>query len=145
MANQIGGLFVQHRGPSAFTVNAAGFIAGTNELVEVSSSIKTKENIRTLESTVDKFSKLHPVRYTPKLVGGITEPEIRENIGLIAEEVVELYPEVVTFDKEAQPAGLMYDRLVAVLIERVQSQQEIINKMAADLEMIKALIGAVEK
>jgi hypothetical protein len=35
VANQTGGLFAQHRGPGVYSVNPAGFIAGTNELVEV--------------------------------------------------------------------------------------------------------------
>lgn len=34
IANQIGGLFVKHRGPAVYSVNPAGFISGTNELVE---------------------------------------------------------------------------------------------------------------
>jgi hypothetical protein len=143
IANVAGGIFVRHRGPAAFTVNAAGFIAGTNELVEVSSSIKTKENIRTLESTVETFSKLRPVRYTPKLVGGLLEAEIRENIGLIAEEVVGLYPEVVTFDAEKQPAGLMYDRLVPVLIEQVQSQHKEIQELRSLIVSLQNDMNAI--
>lgn len=133
IATQDDGFFVRHRGPAAFTANSAGFIAGTNELVEVSSSIKTKENIRTLEATDAAFSKLRPVRYTPKLVGGLVKAEIRENIGLIAEEVVQLYPEVVTFNAQNEPAGLMYDRLVPVLIEKVQSQDREIKELRAAL------------
>jgi len=38
VANQPGGFFVRHRGPLGIPVNPAGFIPGTNELVEVTSA-----------------------------------------------------------------------------------------------------------
>jgi hypothetical protein len=136
-ANTAGGLYLRHRGPAAFTVNVAGFIAGTSELVEVSSSIRTKENVRDLEQST-LFEKLRPVRYTPKLINGLTELDVRENIGFIAEEVVDLYPEVVTFDIHGAPAGLMYDRLVPVLVKQVQTLRSELVALCAIVDELRA-------
>jgi hypothetical protein len=116
-ANQPSGFFVQHRGPLASTVNAAGFIAGTNELIEVTSSRRFKQNIRDLESVIDKIDTLRPVRYNAKPGHG----DDREHIGLIAEEVEELFPEFVTYDAEGNVTGMMYDRMVSLLIKAFQS------------------------
>lgn len=141
IATQDNGCFIKHRGPAAFSSTKAGFIPSTNELVEDSSSIKTKDNIRTLEDTSEAFDKLRPVRYVPKIINGLLPSEIRENIGLISEEVNELYPEVVTYDRDNHPMGIMYERLVSVLIQQVQSQKQEIKDLKQSLSELKKLLN----
>jgi hypothetical protein len=126
-ANQAGGFFVQHRGPAVFTVNAAGFIAATNELVEITSSRRYKENIRDLEDVSEKFQSLRPVRYNAVPGHG----DEREHIGLIAEEVHELFPEFVTYDQEGQVTGMMFDRMVSVLIKEMHDMRAHITALEA--------------
>lgn len=116
-----GGLFMYHRGPVSAVVNVAGWISGTSELIEVSSSRRFKDNIRDLEAVSDKFDLLRAVRYTPKEGHGGYPGDISEHIGFIAEEVQEIFPEVVTADKDGLVTGMMYDRLVPVLIKEVQA------------------------
>lgn len=141
-ASQPSGLYMRHRAPGAYTVNLAGFIAGTSELVEVSSSIRTKENVRDLEHST-LFDRIRAVRYTPKVTpGGVTAAEVRENIGFIAEEIVDLYPEVVTFDREGLPAGVMYDRIVPVLVEQVQSLSRQVVALCKIVDTLRAEAAA---
>jgi hypothetical protein len=128
----VAGLFMYHRGPITTTVNMAGWISGTNELVEVTSSRRFKENIRTLEYTSDNIDKLRPVRFTPKLGHGRTPDDTAENLGFIAEEVEEIYPEVVTKDSDGATSGMMYDRLVPVLLRELQ----LLRARVAELESI---------
>jgi len=52
-ADQDGGLFVQHRGPSGYSVNLAGFIAGTNELVEITGGAGGNSWVGTATSNLD--------------------------------------------------------------------------------------------
>jgi hypothetical protein len=130
-ANIADGFFIRKRGPAAFVTNAAGFLAG-GELVEVSSSVRTKENIRDLELAGDKFEALRPVRYTPKLVGGLQPSEVRENIGFIAEEIAEIYPEVVSYDRDGEPAGLMYERLVPVIVRELQKLRQELRELRGE-------------
>ena len=87
-----------------------------------SSSIRFKENIVDLESSTEKVEQLRPVRYN-KI--GVEE----EEIGLIAEEVAEIYPEVVTYNEEGQPSGVNYTRLSVILLKSVQELAERINKL----------------
>jgi hypothetical protein len=125
------GLFVGHRGPGAFTVNNAGFIASTNELVEVTSSRRFKTDIRDLESTDTTFDQFRPVRYRAKPGCG----DDREHIGLIAEEVEEIYPELVTYEGDnVTPCGLVFDRLTAINIKEIQS----LRKRVTQLELQNA-------
>jgi hypothetical protein len=84
-----------------------------------SSSIRFKENIKPLEPALGKVEQLNPVTYN-KI--GVAE----EEIGLIAEEVAELFPEVVTYNEEGQPQGIQYQRLSVILLKAVQEQNAVI-------------------
>jgi hypothetical protein len=86
------------------------------------SSIRFKENIQPLEPALAKVEQLNPVTYTK-----ITSQE--EEIGLIAEEVAELFPEVVTYNEEGQPQGIQYQRLSVILLKAVQELTERVNKL----------------
>jgi hypothetical protein len=130
-STQDNGLFIRHRGPAAFVTNAAGFLAGTNELVEVSSSIRTKTNIRDLEDAEAKVAQLRPVRYEPLLVNGLTQSDIRENIGLIAEEVHAAIPALVVNDLEGQPGSVLYDRLLVVLLQQLRAARAKLDEVKA--------------
>ena len=86
------------------------------------SSIRFKENIQPLEPALAKVEKLNPVTYTK-----ITSQE--EEIGLIAEEVAELFPEVVTYNEAGQPQGIQYQRLSVILLKALQELTERVNKL----------------
>jgi hypothetical protein len=86
------------------------------------SSIRFKENIQPLEPALAKVEQLNPVTYTK-----ITSQE--EEIGLIAEEVAELFPEVVTYNEEGLVSGVQYQRLSVILLKAVQELTERVNKL----------------
>ena len=69
--------------------------------------------------------KLHPVifRYKAEHANGLRQLEY----GLIAEEVAEIYPELVVRDTDGQPAGVRcYHVLPAMLLNELQRQQRLI-------------------
>ena len=87
-----------------------------------SSSIRFKENIKPLEPSLDKVERLNPVTYN-KI--GIDE----EEIGLIAEEVSALFPEVVTYNEEGQSTGIQYQRLSVILLKAMQELTDRVKKL----------------
>jgi hypothetical protein len=103
------------------TVTFSGNVVIEGTLTE-SSSIRFKENIKPLEPALGKVEQLNPVTYN-KI--GVVE----EEIGLIAEEVAELFPEVVTYNDEGQPQGIQYQRLSVILLKAVQELTERVNKL----------------
>lgn len=118
----------QHRADSV-TANPAVWVG--DELVEATSSRRYKDNVRTLEDS--HIDALRPVRYVAK-----GDPTEREQIGLIAEEVALVYPEFVTYavvEGDSVPNGLVYDRMVAVLILELQKQKAEIAALKAKLNM----------
>lgn len=115
-ANQTDGMFLRHR-VGAYTGNSAVFLAGTNEIVEATSSIQYKENVQSLEDITDKIMNTRAVRYTAKPGYG----DDRQHIGFIAEELATTFPELITYDTNGEINGVMYEKMTAVLLKMVQS------------------------
>ncbi len=114
---------------------------------DVYSSRRWKTNIRTLQGALDKVQRLRGVSYDLKGNG-------KHEIGVIAEEVGSVVPEIVTWNgKDAE--GVDYTRLTALLIEATKEQQTIIDdqqrlvnaqqaqiaQLASQLKTIQAAIG----
>ena len=105
----------------AETVTFTGSIVVEGTITE-SSSIRFKENITPIDPALDKVNQLEAVSYN-KI--GVDDREI----GLIAEDVSELFPEVVTYNEEGQPQGIQYQRLSVILLKAVQELTERVNKL----------------
>jgi len=89
------------------------------------SSRRWKTNIRTIDGALEKVKNLRGVYYDRKETG-------KHDMGLIAEEVGEVIPEVVTFEANGKDAASVdYPRLVALLIEAIKEQQKQIGALQA--------------
>jgi len=107
------------------------------------SSRRWKTNIKTLTNALDKVQRLRGVTYDWKENG-------KPDVGLIAEEVGEVIPEVVTYEANGKDAASVdYARLVAVLIEAVKEQQKELQaqrKKIGEMQVVlKALAAAREE
>jgi hypothetical protein len=77
------------------------------------SSIRYKENIETIKYGLDKVVQMRGVYYTKKDTG------VKE-VGLIAEELNEILPDLVIKNQEGEPDSVSYGRITAVLIEAIK-------------------------
>jgi hypothetical protein len=85
---------------------------------ETYSSRRWKKNIHPLQDALSKVEQLRGVSYDLKDSG-------KHEIGVIAEEVGQVVPEVVSYEKNGKDAtGVDYSRLTALLIEAVKQQQK---------------------
>jgi hypothetical protein len=82
----------------------------------LASSIRWKENVRTLDDALSLVKELRGVRYDWTESG-------EADVGVIAEEVAAVLPELVAFEADGQARGVHYAKLVAVLIEATKAQQ----------------------
>ncbi len=81
------------------------------------SSRRWKTNIRTLQGSLAKVERLRGVSYDLKDSG-------KHEVGVIAEEVGAVVPEIVSWDKLGKDAQAVdYGRLTALLIEAMKEQQ----------------------
>ena len=88
------------------------------QLVQTS-SIAQKDNVRTYENALETVNKLRGVRFDWKDSG-------KPSVGLIAEEVEQVVPEVVAHN-DGNATGVNYASLVGVLVEAVKEQQKTIS------------------
>ena len=100
-------------GINALTLDMSEAGAATfNNNVTAFSDARLKDNIETLEDGLAKVEQLRGVTYTRNG---------RENVGVIAQEVEKILPEIVlTADDEMGTKSVDYSRITAVLIEAVK-------------------------
>jgi hypothetical protein len=103
-----------------------------------SSSRRWKTNITPMIGALAKVEQLQGVTYDWKDSG-------RHDIGLIAEDVHAVVPEVVLMEANSVDAkGVDYARLTSLLIEAVKEQQREIRQLNELVETLRATIGSGE-
>jgi hypothetical protein len=105
------------RGPFDVTGNLT--VGGT--LTE-NSSLRYKKDIVTIEGGLDKVMRMRGVTYLKK------ETNIKE-VGVIAEEINEILPDLVKYNTEGQIDSVSYSRITAVLIEAIKELKQEINDL----------------
>jgi Chaperone of endosialidase len=151
-------------GPSAMEINSGAYVGiGTNSISNIFtigqglgqaisdgwstySSRRWKTNIHTLPDALSKVEQLRGVSYNLKNSG-------KHEIGVIAEEVGAVVPELVTYEENGKDArGVDYSRLTALLIEAVKQQQREIaalrtqvRKSAAKDALLESRLAQLER
>ena len=130
----------------AFIAGIQGVTTGINDAVNVvidsngqlgtiSSSRRYKEDINDMGSASDRLLQLHPVtfRYKESYANG----EQPMDFGLIAEEVAEVFPDLVVFNAEGQPETVKYRLLSSLLLNEVQKQHSTLSGQVAEIDGLK--------
>jgi hypothetical protein len=113
------------------------------------SDVKLKENIQTIDSALEKVLKLRGVYYTLKR----DETKTRK-IGVVAQEVQEVLPEVVVLHKDIEDEegtlAVDYGNISGLLIEGMKEQnQEVVdlksklNQQQSELDELKSLVKSL--
>lgn len=117
-ASILGGLTVN---TGDFSVQTGSITASGN--VTAYSDRRLKDNIVTIDSALDKLMKMRGVYYKRK------GTETR-SVGVIAQEVEEVLPEVVMTDSKDMKS-VAYGNIVGLLIEAIKEQQILIEKLSS--------------
>jgi hypothetical protein len=120
--------------------NVAGGIIATGN-VTAYSDLKLKQNIVTIDSALEKVLDLRGVYYTRK----DDDKHIRK-IGVIAQEVKEIVPEIVITHFDHNLDGTLkdetltvdYGNITALLIEAIKDQQK-------QIEELKLLVQSISR
>ncbi len=111
------------RGKTTTNADAtAVLIDSAGQLGTVSSSRRTKREIRDIADASDRLLDLRPVTFRYKAHGA--EAPIR--YGLIAEEVAEVLPELVVYDDGGQPETVLYHLLAPMLLNELQEARRML-------------------
>jgi len=98
--------------------------------VTVSSDARLKANIVSLGATLSKLLNIDGKTYTIKKNGA-------QKIGVLAQEIQEVFPELVSEDKEGM-LSVNYQGLIPVLINALKEQEEKIVKQQTEINHLKA-------
>ena len=119
------------RGRTTFYVDAIPVVIdGAGQLGTVSSARRTKQDIEDLDPLDDRLLALHPVSFRYRQHAA-NDPDSPVQFGLIADEVAEVFPELVVYDREGKPETVKYHLLSALLLAEVQ-------RLHARLEAVEA-------
>lgn len=97
------------------------------------SDIRLKENVVTFENPLELVSQLRGVQFNWKDIEANDGKRGKKSMGLIAQEIEEVFPELVTLGQDGDTKTVAYAPLVGLLIEAVKAQQEQINLLKAHL------------
>ena len=125
------------RGVTTGQPNAAGVVIDSNgQLGTVNSSRRFKEDIRDMAGASSGLLRLRPVtfRYARPYDDG-SKPL---DYGLIAEEVAEVYPDLVVKGADGQVETVQYQKLAPMLLNELQKQHKEIGRLKARLAQLEA-------
>jgi hypothetical protein len=106
-ATYIGGIY------DAVVTDRAVFVGSTGRLGTQASSQRYKEDIKPMDKASETLFALKPVvfRYKQEI-----DASRRLSFGLVAEEVAEISPDLVSHDKEGKPQTVRYEAVNAMLL-----------------------------
>jgi hypothetical protein len=111
-------------GGTTVLINADG------QLGTVVSSARYKRDIRDMGTRSQNLLRLRPVTFRYK-----TDPQAEQQYGLIAEEVVQVYPELVTKGSDGQVQSVQYHQMIPMLLNELQHQQREIAEQSRQLSV----------
>ena len=109
-------------------------IDSAGQLGTVSSSRRFKEDIQDMGNTSDRLLQLRPVTFRYKEAYENGEKPL--DYGLIAEEVAEVFPELVVYNEKRQPDTVKYRLLSSMLLNELQKEHQMNEQQAVQLASI---------
>jgi hypothetical protein len=109
-----------------YKLDVSGTIRATGDVIAYSDA-RVKDNVQTIENALDKVTKLRGVSYTRNDVEDKTT-----KIGVIAQEVLEVLPEVVQQDDEGK-YSVAYGNMVGLLIESIKELKAEVDELKSRL------------
>jgi len=136
------GATIGHSSDPDLMTLASGSLTVAGDII-LSSDARLKSNIVTLGPTLISLMQLDAKRYTMK-----ADKEQKQKIGLLAQEVQKVFPELVSEDKNGMLA-VNYQALVPVLINALKEQEEQFQNQEESLieleDIIPSLLKQIEK
>ena len=126
------------------------YVDSDGHLGTLSSSRRYKEEIQSMEKASETLFALRPVtfRYRKDV-----DPGRARSFGLIAEEVAQVSPDLITCDKEGKPYSVRYEQVNAMLLNEFLKEHRKVEQLTKDFEsklaqqqkQIEALTAGLQK
>ena len=118
-------------------IAVTGSITATGDVTAYYSDARLKTDIEPITDPISKIMSLRGVTFRPNQTAldlGITD---REEVGVIAQEVETVLPQLVVDSGYEGYKTVKYDKLTALLIEAVKNQQVQIDELKQEIKRLK--------
>ncbi len=131
-------------GNVALNVNAGMYVRDNIDVndVYIRSDIRCKSEIKLIDNAQEKSKLLGG--YTYLLKNSVTD-EVKPSAGLIAQEVQEILPELVSEDKETGLLRLNYNGIIGLNTATINEHTDEIKELKSEIAELKALIKSLIK
>ena len=114
-----------------YKLRVQGAIYATGDIIAYSDA-RAKENVVTLDHALNKVTNLRGVYYTRK-----DDEQKKRNVGVIAQEVLDVVPELVSYSEQSDEYAVKYQNITALLIEAIKEQQHTILSLQSRIETLE--------
>jgi hypothetical protein len=134
----IGSIF----GQTTSNGGTAVYVDASNKLGTLTSSKRFKEEIKPMDKASDALFSLKPVtfRYKKEI-----DPAGAAQLGLVAEEVEKVNPNLVVRDKEGKPYSVRYDQVNAMLLNEFLKEHRKVEEQQASIAELRATVAQQQK
>jgi len=126
----IGNFYIRDGSTTRYTFDDNGSFTATGN-VTAYSDIKLKDNIKIIDNPIDKVQQINGVTFDR-----IDEPELGRQLGVIAQDVEKVCPELVNTDEEGIKS-VAYGHMTGLLIEAIKEQQKQIDDLRNEIKTLK--------
>jgi trimeric autotransporter adhesin len=120
----------------------AVYVTSDNRIGTLASSRRYKEQIKPMEKASETIRSLRPVSFRYKKEIDPAQPLC---FGLIAEEVAEVNPNLVTLDCEGKPETVRYEAINAMLLSEFLKQHTAFLEEHCKVEKLEATVSRQQK
>jgi hypothetical protein len=134
VVGDVGDVYVEH----SFYVGCINGIHSEGDVVAFyASDERLKDDIVPISGCLEKINKIDAVEFN---WNQNQQTYSGHDIGLIAQQIQEIAPEIVTERKNGYLA-VKYEKMVPILVGAIKDQQKIINEMRAEIDELKLRIN----
>ncbi len=109
--------------------------------ITAASDARVKKDIKTIENALDKVLNLRGVSFIKTNRLDSDPHNGKTEIGVIAQEVVDVVPEVVTYAEDVDQYGVDYGNFAGLFIEAIKEQNKVINSLKEEVAELKKRLG----
>jgi hypothetical protein len=118
---------------------SAVYVNSNGQLGTGTSSRRFKEDIKDMGEASSRLMSLRPVTFRYK--NEIDKEDRTLQYGLIAEEVAEVYPELVQYEKDGEPFTVRYHELGPMLLNEAQKQYQHIQAQDGHIKQLSHTVN----
>ena len=133
LLSQNGSWRVQIEAETSVNIKSVDLICDADVIAFSSSDRRLKNELKPIEDPIDKIRKLTGYTFT---WNELQSSYIGEDIGVVAQEVNEVVPEVVT-ERDDGYLAVKYEKMIPLLIEAMKEQQDQIDELTKQIKELK--------